>query len=254
MEVHHHTHTADPDSHRSRKKWTHYFWEFLMLFLAVFCGFLAENQREHLVEHNREKQFMRSMLEDLRSDTAEFSRAKRNLLNRIPLLEAAIPLLYLEDLSDSTVKKMYEHVPQTVLSTFSLNFEHRTATQLKNAGNLRLIRNKKVTDSLAAYWRRAESTSDIAIGGYQEIVNEAQNIMHKLFNDNYYEYRLYSLALKKNVTPKLIINDKAALLELANKLLEVLKLFSRLESNFIDHLDQKAINLINLIEEEYHLK
>ena len=30
MEVHAHSHTA-------RKKWTHYFWEFLMLFLAVFC-------------------------------------------------------------------------------------------------------------------------------------------------------------------------------------------------------------------------
>jgi hypothetical protein len=38
MEVHAHSHTA-------RKKWTHYFWEFLMLFLAVFCGFMAENIR-----------------------------------------------------------------------------------------------------------------------------------------------------------------------------------------------------------------
>ena len=37
MEVHHHAHT-------SRKKWTHYFWEFLMLFLAVFCGFLARKR------------------------------------------------------------------------------------------------------------------------------------------------------------------------------------------------------------------
>jgi hypothetical protein len=43
MEVHHHahsasgeTHSSDPDKHRARKKWTHYFWEFLMLFLAVF--------------------------------------------------------------------------------------------------------------------------------------------------------------------------------------------------------------------------
>ena len=36
MEVHHHGHTE-------RKKWTHYLWEFLMLFLAVFAGFLAEN-------------------------------------------------------------------------------------------------------------------------------------------------------------------------------------------------------------------
>jgi hypothetical protein len=49
MEVHQHTHTP-------RKKWTHYFWEFLMLFLAVFCGFLAENQREHMIENKRAKQ------------------------------------------------------------------------------------------------------------------------------------------------------------------------------------------------------
>jgi hypothetical protein len=58
MDVHQHSHTE-------RKKWTHYLWEFLMLFLAVFCGFLAENQREHLIEHKREKQFIVTMLEDL---------------------------------------------------------------------------------------------------------------------------------------------------------------------------------------------
>ena len=46
MEVHHHAHLASGETHTSRKKWTHYLWEFLMLFLAVFCGFLAENQRE----------------------------------------------------------------------------------------------------------------------------------------------------------------------------------------------------------------
>src|ERR1700752_3351964 len=63
MEVHAHSHTP-------RKKWTHYFWEFLMLFLAVFCGFLAENQREHIVEHQREKQFIKSFIEDLKTDTA----------------------------------------------------------------------------------------------------------------------------------------------------------------------------------------
>ena len=53
MEVHHHSH---PGHSGSRKKWTHYFWEFLMLFLAVFCGFLAEYQLEHKIEKNRERQ------------------------------------------------------------------------------------------------------------------------------------------------------------------------------------------------------
>ena len=67
MEVHHHSHTP-------RKKWTHYFWEFLMLFLAVFCGFLAENQREHIVEKLRAKEYAKSLLSDMRLDTGELRR------------------------------------------------------------------------------------------------------------------------------------------------------------------------------------
>src|SRR6185436_19692501 len=66
MEVHAHTHTA-------RKKWTNYFWEFLMLFLAVFCGFLAENKREHMVESHRAKELVISLLNDLQHDTAQLN-------------------------------------------------------------------------------------------------------------------------------------------------------------------------------------
>ena len=59
MEVHAHSHTP-------RKKWTHYFWEFLMLFLAVFCGFLAEYKLEQTIERHREKEYMQLMVEDLK--------------------------------------------------------------------------------------------------------------------------------------------------------------------------------------------
>ena len=45
-----------------------------MLFLAVFCGFFAENQREHMIEHQREKRYMASMLEDLRADTTSLNQ------------------------------------------------------------------------------------------------------------------------------------------------------------------------------------
>src|ERR1051326_1573946 len=62
MEVHHHSNT------QPKKRFRHYLWEFLMLFLAVFAGFLAENQREHYVEHQREQQYMRSMIKDLEQD------------------------------------------------------------------------------------------------------------------------------------------------------------------------------------------
>ena len=45
-----------------------------MLFLAVFCGFLAENIREHSIERHREKEFMQTMISDLQEDTVSLSR------------------------------------------------------------------------------------------------------------------------------------------------------------------------------------
>src|SRR4029078_1188981 len=66
MEVHAHTHTE-------RKKFSHYLWEFLMLFLAVFCGFIAENIREHLVENKRAAQYAKVLIQDLVKDTIELN-------------------------------------------------------------------------------------------------------------------------------------------------------------------------------------
>ena len=60
MEVHHHSQS------QRKKNCKAYFREFLMLSLAVFCGFLAENFREH----QREKQFMTTLLDDVNSNTA----------------------------------------------------------------------------------------------------------------------------------------------------------------------------------------
>ena len=67
MEVHHHSHTE-------RKKWTHYLWEFLMLFLAVTLGFFVENQREHYVENKREKKYIQSFYEDLTADERDLNQ------------------------------------------------------------------------------------------------------------------------------------------------------------------------------------
>lgn len=67
MEVHAHSHTP-------RKKWTHYFWEFFMLFLAVTLSFFVENRREHYIEHQRAKVYAKSMVKNLQTDTAELKQ------------------------------------------------------------------------------------------------------------------------------------------------------------------------------------
>src|ERR1700689_2896332 len=80
MEVHHH-----PDVHHKRKNFKEYFLEFLMIFLAVTMGFFAESIRENISDREREKQYMESMIEDLKSDTAQLAanidfRQKRNIM------------------------------------------------------------------------------------------------------------------------------------------------------------------------------
>jgi hypothetical protein len=53
--------------------WKHYLFEFLMLFLAVFCGFLAENYRESRAKHQPAQELVASLLEDLQHDTAQLN-------------------------------------------------------------------------------------------------------------------------------------------------------------------------------------
>ena len=143
MEVHAHTHTA-------RKKWTHYFWEFLMLFLAVFCGFYAEYQLEHKIEKDREKQYMTSMLQDLKEDSFNMEK----IIHQNQLI-----LRGLDTLADCLQKPMTgENIDSTYAYSIKyrydapfVDFSERTMSQLKNSGGLRLIRNQKVSDALARY-------------------------------------------------------------------------------------------------------
>src|SRR6185503_20833475 len=136
MEVHPHTHTA-------RKKWRHYFWEFLMLFLAVFCGFLAENQREHFIEKKRAKEYARLLVDDLTFDKAELDRAERVLNIIITAGDSLGRLLSVDDAKKIQGGKIYYY---EYWSGWRWSIISRDATlqQLKNSGALRYLGNTEL--------------------------------------------------------------------------------------------------------------
>src|SRR6478736_204794 len=139
MEVHAHSHTA-------RKRWTHYFWEFFMLFLAVFCGFLAEYALEHKIETDREKQYARSMVEDLKLDTAALNRIIQLRTNRMEVLDS-LSLLLNETEKPTDLSKLYYYSLRSArFANLQFIYNDRTIQQLKNSGSLRLIRNSIVSD------------------------------------------------------------------------------------------------------------
>ncbi|MEO7982470.1 MAG: hypothetical protein ABI688_00180 [Bacteroidota bacterium] len=146
MEVHAHTHTA-------RKKWTHYFWEFLMLFLAVFCGFLAEYQLEHKIEHDRERAYMKGIVENLKYDIIRCTiNAKLNMENGLGLDSFRTELKNAIAGQVNANALYYYYLRYSELNEAAFNIS--TISELKNSGSLRLIRNKKIVADLADYYER----------------------------------------------------------------------------------------------------
>ncbi len=143
MEVHTHAHNAVPDpstnsGHRGRKRWTHYFWEFLMLFLAVFAGFLAENKREHVVEHQREKVYASNMYEELKKDTFQLNAIiteEDSIVKRLDTL----CMLIREKNSGSVTPGMLYYYANKVTNVNYFASRNTTVEQLKGSGNLRIM-------------------------------------------------------------------------------------------------------------------
>jgi hypothetical protein len=154
MEVHHHSHTE-------RKKWTHYFWEFLMLFLAVFCGFLAEYALEHRIEKDRERQYIRAFVEDLERDTATLNIKIAYCNLTIARVDSTITV-FSDPALNARAGEIYYFLRWMHRSdNFSVN--DRTIVQLRNAGGMRLVSSKSVSDSMIDYYKEVETIQFIFV-------------------------------------------------------------------------------------------
>ena len=141
MEVHHHSHI--PTSRE--KKWTHYFWEFLMLFLAVFCGFLAEYQLEHKIERDRAKELANSFSAELKGDSAALHSVKNFRVRK----HAALKYLQAYFQDSSIINCSGTFTIQLMYGFFTISpslFQPRDAIleQLKNSGSLRYFKSREL--------------------------------------------------------------------------------------------------------------
>ena len=78
-----------------------------MLFLAVFCGFMAEYQLEHKIEHDREKQFILSLVEDLSQDIIHLNETADNLRQNVTRMDTLKHLLSSDDVKDHGAELYY---------------------------------------------------------------------------------------------------------------------------------------------------
>jgi hypothetical protein len=249
MEVHHHSHTP-------RKKWTHYFWEFMMLFLAVTLGFFVENQREHFIEHKREKAYVRSLVEDLKRDTASIDQAAILRINIRAMVDSLIMLLKAKSPQQSG-GHIYYLARKIPYSDGRFNFNTKTFEQLKSSGNLRLIRRMEILDTISDYYFDA---ANAATRGPLDMNFENRRdlylSLHKLFDASVFHQMMDSINplvfYEPTTNPPFVTNDPAVINEICMRF-HFIYGTHRVIMMDNERLKKKATSLIRLLQEEYHL-
>ncbi len=142
MEVHPHTHTP-------HKKWVHYIYEFLMLFLAVTLGFYAENLRENIKNKEEIRINMRSLLSDLRADVALFDSVLERNEYGCTMADSLIKLLHNNNSNSSDIY----FAARSVTANFGYFYTNaKSFEQMKSAGLLKMVQPRSLSDSISAYY------------------------------------------------------------------------------------------------------
>ena len=264
MEVHHHSH-----NNHGKKNWKSYFWEFLMLFLAVFCGFLAEYQLEHKIEKERARKYMYDMVENLKYDTIRYNR---NLVNnetigkQLDSFRAAISVAIKGQINGNRLYELW-----LKCSSFNSVVFNRTAiTQLKNSGSFRLIKNDILSSSISDYYERKITACE-----EQEEQLRRSNERLSISSARFFNYEPFDQLLSKettfkeltpdsiiknnyqifNINPALtLLNSNPADLKLLYNDVAIKENEMKAYNAYLRWAKETAIALMQEIDKEYHFK
>src|SRR5579862_2828789 len=251
MEVHHHPHVE-------KKSFKEYFLEFLMIFLAVTMGFFAESLREHLVNINKEKEYIVSLKEDLLTDTSTLTMVVPRAQLQYEKLDSLSILLKLAAGGN----------PYNIHRLYYLNFNYsfglilfdqneRTISQIKSTGAFNLIENKECKDNITAYNNFYEGAIKNETVDVANWMNDCNRMSQKIFDYslvNTFGFRVGAeIFLNDSMPLKLICTDATLLKEYMNKVKSLMMMLdSHLSLETKQLLDAKK--LIDLLNKKYHLE
>ena len=248
MEVHKHPHHVT-----HKKKWGEYLLEFFMLFLAVFLGFVAENIREHQVEIKREREYIYSLVEDLKIDQHVLSQHISELQAGILMMDTMTTILNSPSLIANNSADLY-YLARLAPRLQPLPINDKTLEQLRNSGNFRLIKNIKVSNKIMDYYKK------IPLVRLLESVNEEEFTQYKsvaakiFYSDIFIKSEGNGSAIKR-------LSGNLPLRNTDIELLQELSVFAvymhGTKKGILDSDEQikkSGSELIEYLEQEYHLQ
>jgi hypothetical protein len=248
MEVHKHPHHIT-----HKKKWAEYLLEFFMLFLAVFLGFVAENIREHKVEREREKEYIESLIADLKNDQQVLAQHILHVKSGLSMTDSMVILLSSPSkITDNTGQLYYFARLAPRLKPLAIN--NRTLEQLKNSGNFRLIKNLVASNKIMNYYEK------LPLVHLLESINETEFTEYKKIAAKIFDPNVFLQMEDENGDIKKI-DGRPLLRNPDNELLQELSAFSvymhgtkKTVMNTDNALKVEGAELMEYLRSEYHLE
>jgi hypothetical protein len=254
MNGEHITNPTTPQSEQSilyKKKWGGYLLEFLLLFLAVFLGFVAENIRENKIDKETERVYMQNMLYDLQADTTIYS----DYFSRTEVIYDLVDTIVVEIKKPALERNISRLVYSARILTAKwkqITLVTRTYEEMKSSGHLRLIQNKEISGKVSSYYNSLAELDTYNNVGIIWSNNYAQ-AMAKLF-DGAALLEIIKKKKKIDLTAEAVISeDKIAINELLTSAGYFYGAIS-LSNNVATNRRKDAQKLIELIKTEYHLE
>ncbi|EOZ96615.1 hypothetical protein A33Q_2385 [Indibacter alkaliphilus LW1] len=234
-----------------KKNWKSYFKEFFMLFLAVFCGFLAENYRESLTAKKIEKEYILSLIEDLKTDTTNLS-AYIEFREEKSILMDSLAEMMLSD-NRSVMGNQIYFLARQVFNEKAFFYSDGTIQQLKNAGNLRLLRKRNVVNELLNYEKKVKILNE-----WDENDNRTKSTFREMGGKVFHSAELNATMdsemrfVMPTTNPQLITADFGVINEIAFQI-HYLSKMTKGNSLRAEFLKSDAGRLLELIHSEYKL-
>lgn len=252
MEVHH------PHHANHKKKWNEHLQEFLMLFFAVFLGFMSEYYLEYRAERHKEHDYLVSMVKDLKADLSDMAtkdKAMEELMNSGINITS---IIYKPTWNKTDEDSLYLNSINMVTRFVTLNFSSGTIDQLRNAGGFRLILNEEIVAKITEY-EKGKQLINVQQEAMMERWSKVHHMQNKIFHLNVFGQpdRTGKITLNREELNKIVsqtgkaflTSDKNTFYEYSNYV-NVCKGYVAFYEIMSKMQQLKATELIQLIEKE----
>ncbi|HSK11563.1 MAG TPA: hypothetical protein VK907_00030, partial [Phnomibacter sp.] len=262
MDIHPHT-----PAHEGKQSWRSYFWEFIMLFLAVFLGFLAHYQLEHKIERERERKYIISMVKDLYIDTVKFSQLIRDGQEAMVTIDSMIGILNAPGYQQQAPRLYYMARRLThIINPYEI-FD-RTYAAMKTSGNIRLLRHQDVADDIMSYYSdipTLQSQQQYIFNLLLQYIRDVSDVFDPaVFHQMYHDAGLHPMDTTDASTHRhvfhlpsiphpAITQDRAAIQKLTGTLHYLYARILSTNSN-VRNQQRGAAGLMEILLDAYHLR